>query len=184
MGYFSTWTERAEAGARLIAPYSLMLILFVLGTISFSFPLGESIHAPLFLMAIYYWAIFRPTLIPPWFVFAAGLMVDLINGIETVGISALIFVVVQWIVSDQRRYLMGQSFLMIWIGFVIVSSAAMFMNWLIFGILTGGWLPLKPIAFSIIFGVALFPLISILLHATHKILPEPPRNLMLKTKRR
>ncbi len=173
-----------EVRVRLVAPYSLMLVLFVFSTISFSFPVGGSIHAPFFLMAIYYWAIYRPTLIPPWFVFAAGLMIDLLSGIDTVGISALVFVVVQWVVADQRRYLMGQSFLMIWIGFMIVSTAAMVMSWVVFGLLTGGWLPPRPLGFSILLGMALFPLVSILLNLTHKILPEPRNDFMLKAKSR
>ena len=117
MGYFSTWTERADAGVRLIAPYSVMAVLFVFNTVSLSFPKAASITAPLLLMAIYYWSIYRPALIPAWLVFTAGIMIDLLSGISTVGINALIFVLVHWVVTDQRRFLLGQSFLMIWIGF-------------------------------------------------------------------
>jgi rod shape-determining protein MreD len=172
MGYFSTWTERAEASARLIAPYSLMAVLFIFNTVSFSFPLTGSITAPLLLMAIYYWAIYRPTLIPAWIAFAAGLLVDLISGIDTVGISALVFVIVRWVMTDQRRYFMGQSFLMIWIGFTIVEITALFVEWAVYGILGSGWLPLRPLYFSALMGVAVFPIVSMLLHMTHRILPQ------------
>jgi rod shape-determining protein MreD len=184
MGYFSTWSERTEAGARLIAPYSLMALLLIFSIISFSFPVTGSIKAPLLLMAIYYWAIYRPTLIPAWLVFGAGILVDLISGIGAVGVSALVFVIVQWIVTDQRRFLMGQSYLMIWIGFMLVSIVSGLMQWMIFGMLNGVWPPLEQLAFSILLGGALFPVISTLLHLTHKILPEPRGGFTLKSKGR
>ncbi len=184
MGYFSTWTERADAGARLIAPYSLMAVLFVFNTVSLSFPRAGAITAPLLLMAIYYWSIYRPALIPSWLVFSVGILVDLLSGISTVGVNALVFVLVHWVVTDQRRFLMGQSFLMIWIGFAIVNIAALFVQWLVFGLLGPGWLPLRPLGFSILLGMALFPVIAMFLHITHKILPEPQANYMMKAKGR
>lgn len=183
MGYFSTWTERAEASLRLVAPYGLMLVLFICSVISIAFPSNNSMKAPFFLMAIYYWATYRPTLIPSWFVFSAGILADFITGLP-LGLSALIYVVVQWLVTDQRRFLMGQSFLMIWIGFMIVSLAAGLIQWAVFGLVHYNWPSLKPLLFSVCLGVALFPLISILLHFTHKILPEVHGNITLKTKRR
>ncbi|MGB4107200.1 MAG: rod shape-determining protein MreD [Alphaproteobacteria bacterium] len=184
MGYFSTGSERAEAGIRFIVPYSLMAVLLVFSIVSFTFPVAGSVKAPLLLMAIYYWAIYRPTLIPAWLVFTAGILVDFIIYYPVVGISALVFVVVHWIVSDQRRYLMGQSFLMTWIGFVIVSTVAGLAQWFIFGFLNGMWPPLRPLCFSVLLGVALFPVISMLLHITHKILPEPRTGYMMKAKSR
>lgn len=184
MGYFSTWTERADTGVRLVAPYSLMAVLFVFNTVSISFPRTGSITAPLLLMAIYYWSIYRPALIPAWLAFIAGIMVDLLSGISTVGINALVFVIVRWVVTDQRRFLMGQSFLMIWIGFVIVSVVALLIQWLVFGLLGAGWLPFRPLGFSVLLGMALFPAISMLLHITHKILPDPQANYMMKAKGR
>lgn len=184
MGYFSTGTERAEAGIRYVAPYSLMAVLLVLNCVSFTFPVAGAVKSPLVLMAIYYWAIYRPTLIPAWLVFAAGIAMDLVSGIPAVGSTALVFVIVHWIVGDQRRYLMGQSFLMTWIGFVIVSGAAALAQWGIFGLVNGGWPPIRPLGFSILLGVALFPLVSMLLHLTHKILPEPRTGYMSKAKTR
>lgn len=184
MGYFSTWTERAEAGVRLVAPFSLMAVLFIFSAISFTFPVTGSVKAPLLLMAIYYWAIYRPTLLPVWLIFLAGLLMDLISNLP-LGLTALVFVLAQWIVIDQRRYLMGQSFLMIWIGFAIVSAAVALIQWGLFGLLSGSrWPSPRPLGFSFLFGVALFPLISLLLHMTHKILPEARASLILKTKRR
>lgn len=184
MGYFSTGSERAEAGVRFIVPYSLMAALLLFSVVSFTFPVAGSVKAPLLLMAIYYWAIYRPTLIPAWLVFSAGILVDFIVYYPVVGINALVFVIVHWIVSNQRRYLMGQAFLMTWIGFVIVSSLAGMTQWFIFGLMNDGWPQLRPLWFSVLMGIALFPLVSMLLHITHKILPEPRTGYMMKAKGR
>ncbi|MGB4057876.1 MAG: rod shape-determining protein MreD, partial [Alphaproteobacteria bacterium] len=171
MGYFSTWSERGESSLRLVVPYGLMALLFFVGTVSFGAPLAAAVRPPLFLMAIYYWAIYRPSLIPAWLVFAAGILMDIIVGLP-MGLNALAFVLVQWALSDQRRFLMGQSFLMIWIGFAIVSMAMGIVQWGIFGLLSEAWPSFKSLLFSVIFGVALFPLISALMHLTQKILPH------------
>ena len=182
MGYFSTWTERMQAGTRFIAPYSLVAVLFVFGVISFSLPVAGPIKAPFLLMAIYYWAIYRPTLLPVWAVFIAGILMDLISGITTVGISALTFIIVRWIVIDQRRFLMGQSFFVTWIGFMIVDLGSGIFEWVVFCLMSGSWLSFQPLGFSILLGIALFPLISFLLFISHKILPEPHASFALNNK--
>ncbi len=172
MSLVSTFSERLEHGARTILPYSLMLLLLLLNSVSVPYVMSGDVKAPLFLMAIYYWSIYRPTLIPPWVAFAAGIATDLLGGLP-VGLNACVFVLAQWIVSDQRRFLMGQSFFMIWLGFLVLSVIASLLEWSIFGLVNLQWTPLRPLAFSIALGFACFPLVCLLLHWTHKILPLP-----------
>lgn len=183
MGFFAITSEREVAGIRLLIPYTLMLLLFILNIVSFSFSLTGTIKAPLFLMAVYYWSIHRPTLIPAWLMFTAGVLVDFMTGLPP-GLNALTFVTVQWFVSDQRRFLMGQPFFMIWTGFLIVDAASMFMQWCIFAIVNGYWPPIQPLGFSILLGAALFPAICILLRLSHKALPETGAAFIYKAKSR
>src|SRR5262245_20541391 len=109
MSSFISFGESLESSARRLVPYSLMALLLVLGSVHLPFAAGTDVKAPLFLMGLYYWSIYRPTLIPPWLTFVCGILADLIGGLP-IGLSAVIFVLVRWIVSDQRRFLMGQSF--------------------------------------------------------------------------
>ncbi len=111
-------------------------------------------------------------MIPPWLAFLAGLATDLLGGLP-VGLNACAFVLVQWIVSDQRRFLMGQSFIMLWIGFVVLSILVGLFQWLLFGLMQMHWTPIKPIAFSVGVGLASFPIICLFLHWTNKILRAP-----------
>jgi rod shape-determining protein MreD len=156
MGSFSTLAERADASVRMIVPYALMALIF--------------------LMCIYYWSIYRPALVPVVLVFAAGILMDLLGGVP-LGFNALIFVLMQWVVTDQRRFLLAQPFVMIWVVFAFLSLAAMMIQWALFGLAHFNWPSLKPLGFSFIMGVAVFPAIFVLLHLTHKILPSPGTSL-------
>ncbi len=113
MSSFSTLTERADIGLRISVSYIMIFLLFILSIVSVSHPFAGLIKAPFFLMTIYYWGIYRPTLIPAWLVFIAGCIMDFLSGFP-IGLNAFIFLVVQWSVIDQRRFLMGQSFLVVW----------------------------------------------------------------------
>jgi rod shape-determining protein MreD len=176
MSLISTFGERLEAGIRTILPYSLMALLLLLNLVSVPMPMSGDVKAPLFLMALYYWSIYRPSLIPPWLAFLTGLVVDFLGGLP-IGLNASAFVLVQWIVSDQRRFLMGQSFVMLWFGFVVLSILVGFFQWLVFGLTQLQWTPFKPIIFSVGVGLASFPVVGLFLHWTHKILRAPSGSL-------
>ena len=158
---------------RLCVPYGVILCLLLLNALAPSFLLAGSLEAPFMVMAIFYWSTYRPTLVPLWLVFFLGLFLDLLLGVP-VGLNALIFVCVRWLVTDQRLFLTGQPFMIIWFGYVIVSALATFLQWALFGLFQFILVPIEQVAFSIIYGGALFPLICLILHATHKLLPEMP----------
>ena len=123
-------------------------------------------------MCIYYWTIYRPTLLPPWAVFLIGCVMDVLSGLP-IGMNAIVFVLAQRIVFKQRRFLMGQSFIMIWVGFAMVVFASVIVQWIIFALIHWRWFVPDTFLISSLFGIALFPLICITLHLTHKILPTP-----------
>jgi rod shape-determining protein MreD len=175
MSFLMGLSERVEAGARKALPYGLLAALFFLSTISVPY-ITTDLKAPFFLMGLYYWSIYRPTLIPPWMAFAAGIICDFITGMP-LGLNACIFVLAQWLVSDQRRFLMGQSFIMLWFGFLLLSLLTGLMQWMILGLVGAAWPSLTPLWFSIGLGFALFPVVCIILHWTHKALPVPSRRL-------
>jgi len=173
MGPYYSLTDRLELLARLVLPYGFMLLVFFLGLVSVPYPLAAFFKAPLLLMIIYYWSIYRPTLIPPWFVFAGGLCFDLIAGAPYLGLSALLFLACRMVVVDQRRFLTGQAFPMIWIGFGALNVAFHLLQWGIFSGLNGVWMPLQEFSSSLVLGIVIFPVFYLFLHLTHKILPPP-----------
>lgn len=169
----SAFPGQLDMVLRLCVPYGVMVVLFILNTMTLSFPLTGSAEAPLLLMAIYYWSVYRPTLVPVWLVFAAGLLFDLLSGLP-VGLHAFIFIVVRWLVTDQRLFLTGQPFVTFWIGFALVSTGAIFAQWALFGLIQWQWTPPGASVVMVALGIFLFPFIMMVLHVTHKVLSYLP----------
>ncbi|MBK6896916.1 MAG: rod shape-determining protein MreD [Alphaproteobacteria bacterium] len=167
------YPEMPQTLLRFSVAYLVIFLLFFVNVQGPSLLSASGLGAPLFLMAVYYWSAYRPTLVPLWFVFFMGLLLDLLSG-APIGLNALVLVMVRWLVTDQRLFLTGQPFLIVWIGFFLVSVATILCQWFLMGALNLYWPPVQQAGIMIGLGAALFPVVSILLHATHTVLPERP----------
>ena len=145
--------------------------LLILNLVNFAIPHAGDIRPLFLLMAIYYWAIFRPTLIPPVMAFAWGILFDMLAGLP-VGMNALLFLIIQWVVRDQRLFLMGQSFMTLWLGFAVTALAYGIIQWLLFAVFSLSLPDYRPAAGTIVLSIGLFPLVSFLLVVTHRLLPQ------------
>ena len=90
--------------------------------------LGE-VKPVFMLMAVYYWTILRPS--PPLAVFILGLVLDLLSNYPF-GMNALVLVAAQALTASQRKFLLGQSFLVIWAGFALIALGAGVIQWILF----------------------------------------------------
>ncbi len=151
-----------------------LLVLFLLLTLSaFPFHAGSlGMIRPVFiLIAIYYWSITRPDMLPPLATFVTGIVFDLLCGYP-LGMTALTLVAVQWAMRLQRKFLSGQPFRVIWAGMGLVALGAGFVQWLLFSIFYGDIVPLLPVLASVIVTVAVFPLFVPLLAKFNKMLAD------------
>ena len=176
MDFNEGFLGRIEHLARLSVPYALMAGLFLMSFISVPEPLSFILKAPFILMVLYYWSLFRPTLLPYWLVFLAGLCVDLLSGFP-VGLHALLFIACRAFVSSQRRFLIGQTFMMIWLGYVLVSIAFTALQWFALSLISLNILPIAGVMYEGMQGVVIFPVVLLMLHVTHKILPTPQADM-------
>ena len=167
-------SQRLESAVRLLVPQLLLVLLLLIGLASLPVPYFGAIKPQLVIMAIYYWAVYRPTLIPPLFCFLLGLTMDIIAG-GVLGINAFILVIMQWIVRDQRRFLMGQPYITIWGVFALVIFLCSAAQWLLYSMAHGAWYPPLPAGLSALISFFLFPFVTLLLNLTHRILPEDTR---------
>ena len=163
-------SEQTDIILRIFITYVVMFILFLLSMISFSTPLSTTIEIPFILIMIYYWMIYRPSLLSPLLIFIVGICIDLLSGFP-LGISSFVLVIVRKIIFDQRVFLTSQNFIVIWLGFLVVSSITLFLQWGLFGLISLQWTPVFPVIITIIATTLLFPVISLALHLNHKILP-------------
>lgn len=156
-----------------------MLVLFVLLVLS-AFPfeflhLGE-IRPMFMLMAVYYWTLVRPALLPPVVVFLLGLGLDLLAA-WPLGLNALTLVAVQWVVQRQRKFLLGQSFLVLWAIFFLMALGTGILQWILFSLFNLELVVAKPVLISIILSTLLFPLMALPLAMVHKALAENPSSV-------
>ena len=155
---------------RLFIAQCVTFILFMMSLTSFSLPMTGQVRPYFILMVIYYWAIYRPTFIPPVVVFFIGLFFDFLSGFP-MGIHAILFLAAQWVIRDQRLFLMGQPYIMVWIGFALTCLFVYALEWGAFSLMNQSLLSVVPVLGSFSISILLFPLITLLFILVHRLLP-------------
>jgi len=132
-------------------------------------PYSVAIAPSLPLIAVYYWVVLRPELMPRAAVFAIGLIHDALTGVP-LGVNALLLLLAHAILMSQRRYLVGKSFWLFWLGFVILAPAAAALNWVLMSILRGALVAPEATLFNLLMTIAVFPLLAWILFHTQRVL--------------
>jgi len=152
------WT-RLDTVARNLSPFAFSLILVVLAMIPIRVPGLSAIVPSLGLIAIFFWVIHRPDLMPAWAVFLIGVFQDLLSG-GHLGIGALVLLLVWLVVVAQRRVYSTGSFMQLWATFVLVAAGAQGLTWLLNGLISGGIIDIRPSVFQYLTTVAIYPCVA------------------------
>lgn len=162
--------NRLDIFARALVPTVTLLLLALLGAVPLRLPEYALVMPAWTLMAVYYWAIYRPELAPAFVVFMIGLLQDVLAG-GHIGLTAFTLLIAYGLVVSQRRFFHGKSFGVVWWGFMLISVGAGILNWLTASVLTGG--PIAPEArvFSVLLTIALYPPVVLCLSQAHKVAP-------------
>jgi rod shape-determining protein MreD len=166
----SSWGS-FDIAARSSTPSLLLLFLVVLGQLPFSLP-GDSAVTPYFvLMAVFYWGLHRPDLLPAVVVFLVGLLQDALEG-EPFGVNAFVLIAVYWFVASQQRHITGRPFMVLWLVFASVGLVAGSLRWLLVSTLTTTLIAPWSVAFEYLMTVALYPVLTIAFVLAQKTLPR------------
>lgn len=160
----------SQRGVRLAVPHVLLLMLYCVELVPLYFPGSAAVKPFFFIMGVYYWAVFRPTLIPPFYLFLLGIGMDFLTLLPT-GSHAAIYLLIYWIVRMQRRYLMGQPFSIIYSGFILVAVVYAGLLWVINALYYMQLISPLPVLGYLLFSILLFPFIIFIFVLTHRILP-------------
>jgi len=142
-------------------------VLMLLSAFPFNFWHMASVRPAFLLMAVYHWAVFRPRTLPPVGAFLAGLLLDLLTA-GPLGLNALTLVAVQWFTKTQRRFLVGQSFLVLWLCFFLMSFAAYGFQWAMFSLFSLTLSPVRPMLAGAVVTGLFFPPMAGLMNAFNK----------------
>ena len=149
-------TSKLNYWARGTVPGMMSLVLLFISVLPLGLPHFGPVTPILTLAAVYYWAIYRPDLMPAGLAFALGLLHDILTG-GPPGLTALVLLFVCGACGTQRRAVVGKSFMIGWIGFVLIAAVAYFVAWLLACLYYLHPLELTPIAGQFLVSVLLYP---------------------------
>ncbi len=148
-----------DTWVRQFIPFGVTLVLLILTAIPTRVPGFAGIAPMLPMMGVYYWAVYRPDLLPAWAAFLIGLFYDIIAG-TPLGVNALVLVLVQGVAASQRRFFLAKSFMVAWWSFAMLTSGAVGLAWLLMAILRGQAVDPAPVLFEYLVTIGLFPLLT------------------------
>ena len=151
-------------------PFFLTLLLVLLGQVPLFTLSMSSVSPALALIAVYYWTIHRPDLMPMLVVFLLGLLDDFFSG-APLGLGAFTLLVCRALVVERFHAYGSRSFWMLWWGFLL-SAVVLFLQWIILCILEQTLVPVVPVFFSWAVTVALFPVLAAAFQPIHRRIPE------------
>lgn len=154
----SIWL-RMDTWVRHLVPIGVTLMLLLLTAVPVRLPGLACITPMLPMMGVYYWAIYRPDLLPAWIAFVIGLLYDIIAG-TPLGVNALVLVLVQGTAASQRKFFLGKSFMVAWWAFGLLAAGAIGLSWLLVSMLLGAAIDPAPVLFQYLLTMGIFPALT------------------------
>ena len=148
--------QRQRLRIQALAPVALTILLIFLSVTPLGLPYFGAV-APLYgVIAVYYWSIYRPDLLPAPAVFAVGLLQDLLTGLP-IGLSAMTFLAVHAVCVSQRRFFVGKSFGVGWWGFAVIALGAVSLSFIIATVFHVALLDPRPLLVQVVISIAVYP---------------------------
>lgn len=165
----SDLNDTLRALLRVCSIYFFLALLFFLDLSDIPLP-GSGIVRPAFLLVgVYFWSITKPGLLPAPLVFLIGLAFDLVSA-SAIGLHTFTFMLVAMILRSQRRYLLGQSWPVLWVGFGIATVILATMQTLAFAVGSGTWPSLLLPVAEVVITLLSYPLLTPLMAGLNRFL--------------
>lgn len=154
--------QRLDIFVRHQVPLVLTLLLLLISVVP-SHAAGLTRIGPMLaLIAVYYWAIYRPDLLGTGAVFLIGVAQDLLTGTPP-GVAALALLLTQAVVLSQYRFFNARSFAVTWWAFSVVAAGAMTIQWLAVSLVHGTLVDASAAFYGYLMTVAIYPVVGWLL---------------------
>lgn len=166
----SSW-QGFDTAARTLTPTLLLVALVFVGQLPFS-PSGDASMTPYFaLMAVFYWGLQRPDLLPAAAVFVTGLLQDALEMVPF-GVNAFVLIAVYWLVISQRRHFRGRAFPVVWLGFAIAAFMATVLRWILVSIMLGTAMSPWAVFLQFLITVMFYPVLTVAFALAQKTVPR------------
>lgn len=163
--------------ARLGLTFLIGFVLLVFSV--FPLPTGHfgDVRPGFILMAVYYWAIMWPSTMTYLTTFLIGIAFDLLAGLPP-GMNAMTLLMVQWVTRSQRKFMLGQSFRVIWAGLALMAFLTALIHWALFSLLHGAMLGAQSVVVGALLTCLLFPVMAPLLAAFGRWIAQKSSSLV------
>ena len=151
--------QRLDLWARNISPVGLSVLLILMSIIPTHVPGYGSIVPQFALMAVFHWTVFRPDLFPLIAVFIIGLLQDALSG-APMGLNTIVYLTVYGVVLGQRRFFLGKSFFVEWLGFLIIAAGAAVQAWLLLSAYHMYVISPSPVFFQYMMTMGFYPILA------------------------
>jgi len=135
-------------------------LFVVLNLHSYNF-FGLEIWPYFIVMILFLWGVYNPSLFNPIYIFCIGLVYDILFDL-TLGFHSFIFLVIYFVVSRQRIFLMGQNYLVVFSLFVLIAFLTYFSEWIFFSLLENNFQNYILLFYNFLATVFLFPVFNLL----------------------
>jgi rod shape-determining protein MreD len=169
----TTW-KKLDARVRTILPFSLTVTVLLFGMTPTYVP-GLAQITPMYtLVAVYFWAIYRPDLLGYGLGFAIGVLEDLLTG-APLGVGTLVLLLIQWVVFNQHKFFHAKPFVITWFAFGLVAFGAVLLKWVGVGLVSSsGPTPFGDVFASYLITVAVYPIVAWLFSKVRSGLLDEP----------
>jgi rod shape-determining protein MreD len=162
-----TWFERTDIQLRGLTPFVFTLLMVLASALPWHLPSFAPVTPAFTAMAIYYWSIYRPDKLPYAATFSLAMLLDLLTG-TPLGLSALVYLLLQVILNTQRTFFHGKPFLVVWWGFSLVMPGVALVSWIIASLYFNALVPPMPFIIQAVLTILLYPLFAVVLSALHR----------------
>ncbi len=142
---------------RHLLPGLTLLFLGLLSFMPLPLPYWSHIAPNLSICAVFFWAVYRPGLLPQSVLFAYGLLIDLLSA-APLGMSSLIYLTLRFFTLRWRSFLIERQLIMLWIIFFSVTGLAAILEWLGYSFIRGQWLSLSSATYQALMTAVTFPI--------------------------
>lgn len=149
-------TQLLDDWARKTSPVALALIFVLIGTIRTGIPGFAEFVTMLPITAVFFWAVYRPELMPYWAVFLVGLLDDMFRG-TPLGFNVLALLLACALVRAQRRYLRPKGLAIQWSAYATVVGLFELGRWGLMSGLAGQLLDPVPSIVGLLLAILLYP---------------------------
>jgi len=156
---------------RLFLPIMVTVLLLMLSSVPLDITGTSAFFPAVDIMAISFWASYRPGSMPYWFVFLLGIIRDSLEGIM-LGVSPCVCLLVRLMVVSSRGLYRKENFILVWQWFTIILIFAITLKWALLSFLMDKPLIIDYAVMQFMVSIAMYPLLHWLFNIVNLAMPE------------